>query len=230
MKVKYWFLGMFLICSSINMLEAQDFKADMRKIMQAYNNTENFVGDINVQLYTDESQTPIRTIKANQKKSGKDYLCKVDDITYLLNKKYAIIIDSRNRVISYTIRSAKSATDPFKMSGMPADSLFKTYDKVEYKGEESGLLHYVIICKKYVISKAEIYIDKKTNFFAKTIYYYNTKAFNNKERSVITFNNVSVLPISKETFSESQFIIEKDGKLMPSEKYKNYELVRNDLN
>jgi outer membrane lipoprotein-sorting protein len=201
---------------------AQDFKADMQKMQEIYNNAEKLQTSMKIDVYATEKATkPVMTKRATIKKEGNNFFYDIDGVTTLVNSKYSIMVNKTNKTIVFK-NIEKQLKDRMNEVIPNFDKELEAYNGVEYKGLENGKKHYVVKNVDNQIKFGHIYLDNR-GMLSKIVYIYKEQ----KGKAVIVFSQNSLNPTFKESqFSEKQFFKKKGKEWIPMGTYKYYEVIK----
>lgn len=163
----------------------------------------------------------IPEIKATMHRNGDLTYYKVLHLEYLFGKEKSIIVNHRNKTITY---SAKDVKTKDILPTLPSiDSMVTTYDSIVYVGEVNGSRKYYVYNSKYYISKIELYYNPTIHFVSKLIYHYNENVIGEDAVVTVEYRNVNMQPVfNSDEFLESRFITIKGKQYVPAQALAGY--------
>jgi outer membrane lipoprotein-sorting protein len=203
---------------------AQDFKADMQKMQDAYKNIKKMSAVITISIYPNAASAQALANKtAVLKKQDDNYFYSLDEMILVMNEKYSVMVYKADRQIICSDRNLGEEKKAAYAFASPAiDSLLSKYKSVEYKGIQEG-------CKQYVvqtigaINRTELSIDASTYLINSVTYYYDPEKVPDAGKVTVQYKiNEGGSDISASDFSEKQFFTRSGDHYVPSKSYKGY--------
>jgi hypothetical protein len=211
----------------INISSAQNYKEDLKLMNKRYATLENFYTEMSMKNYGTATSKQPNFIQAGKIRiQNFQFYYTFDDMDMLINKKYSIMVDKKNKTIVYKkLAKAPKAGDQDLETIMPDfDKVMEVYDSVVYKGNKNGIKHYTIY-PKMQFKSVELFL-RTDGVITKLVYYYSQNATNMK-KIVIEFNNSTITPtFSKNQFSEKKYFTISGSNATPANSYKNYKLLK----
>lgn len=206
---------------------AQDYKADLKLMNKRYATLENFYTEMSIKNYaTVKSKQPNFVQVGKIRIQDFQFYYTFDDMDMLINKKYSIMVDKKNKTIVYKkLAKAPKAGDQDLETIMPDfDKVMEVYDSVVYKGKKDGVKHYIIY-PKLQFKSVELFL-KTDGVIKKIVYYYEPNMVNMK-KVVIEFNKSTITPtFVKNQFSEKKYFTMSGSTATTTSSYKNYKLLQ----
>jgi len=207
---------------------SQDVSGILKKVSDAYINSPVYSADVIVNGFTSKSDKVGSLIGTGMiRKSNSNYYSKFLTDEMVANKSCVLLIDYNDKTITY-FDSVSDKYKAKKFSLADIDTLLYLNDSTVYKGVTNGLIKISVYNSKSAITQADIYIDEKTDFIEKLIYYYkeaNTEESNDIYKIVIEYKNITTTVSDMSVFSESKFVTITNKKPVLTYIYKNYSLV-----
>lgn len=206
---------------------AQDFKADLEKMYQAYRDLANFSVKVDIRVYENSVKSaPSMVHKASVGKQGSSFLITLDHVTMLYTNSLSLIIDPEQKTITCSPSGKNDVKPALSLTGL--DSLLKQVDSVKYMGIQNSLKHYTIYTKKNLIKRSDLFISSIDHRMVKVIYDYNYELMKQNTKVVIEYSGFTTTPsFPAGYFSLSRYIYVEKDKIKPTSNYKQYELQLN---
>ncbi|BDS15669.1 LolA family protein [Aureispira anguillae] len=216
-------LLILILAFSVQWALGQSLKDDLDRMYKVYENQSDLYAKIESVVYEDGNEK--MTKKMTIKKKGGQYLYEMEEQSMLINDKYLVVVDHRNKQISYDKWSEHQANMLAKMYIPLGKDLLEKYPKTEYRGEKSGIRQYSLYNDKVQMSRLDIFFDTKTGLVSQTRHYYNPKLVKNNVYIDMHFKEVDTQPnLSDNAFSEKQFLNITSKGVTAIDKYKTYKL------
>lgn len=206
---------------------AQEFFSDLQEMRKTYENADAFQANVDVKMFENGKHTISKYAKI--KKTGKNFFYELDNITFLLNEKYSVMVNNVSKVIVFGEQSEGSAElyeslHQFRIEEM--DSLFRQNKEWKFKGISNAQKQYELFNQGAYINKTELFINASNYTIKKVVFHYNEEISNSNSKVVITYNASQINPtFSNSTFSETKYIQKQNGKWITSPSFRNYELI-----
>lgn len=205
----------------------QKYSDDIRKALTVYNQSRLEL-DAQVEIYANYNAVkPSQSYTAHVKKEGAKFFSESGDMKMLLNDKYLVMVYKSEKRIVYSKhdkdaeKKMNSARDP----GTSIDSLLLRNDSIVYKGVKDNRKLYIIYNSKSMIRRTEIYMDTKTGWINRLIYYYDEQLLPNANKVRIDYTINTDPVFSGNEFSESRFFVISRGKASPASTFAGYDIL-----
>jgi hypothetical protein len=207
------FVGVCAIC--------QNIQEDIMAIGNVINSSTGFGATVTTTVFSADNIELAQKSLIFKNKQNKVYY-EIDSLLFLQNGGRNIVVDKANKIIRcYNIKKEQQPQIAFADQLKESLSNFK---EVKYKGIANGKKHYEIVLDDVTYSKTDLFIDVKTNFYSKIIYYHNNNERNGiAKKTIMELSNVLVI-INDELFEESQFFVRTSNKLKPTGKYNGFNI------
>ena len=154
-------ISILLFFAFNSMVYSQSLEDDLKEMHKKFEGVSNISVDLESEVFEDnESKFKIRN---SIKKSGGKYLYQLDNRAMLINDKYLVVVDDRNRNISYDKWTKTQAHKLANMNVPLPKDLLKKYPTVIFMGEKSGVRHYSLHNENEQMSRLDIFYDIKNN-------------------------------------------------------------------
>lgn len=213
---------MVLLLAGMGISQAQTFDDIMRKVNAKYDKASSYSMNIRCDVFNPSLEV-LQTIKGNMKKSKHGYLSNFNNIRSLSNDRCLIQVDDGSQSIVYghndpsKTREALSIEEQLSaLGGFNADVRKTT----------SGDFRIILTeQEKTFYERVEVFISS-SHALKKVIYFYASPKEAGVSKSEITFYDIKFNEsIPEYQFSEHRFVQTIAGKIQPTGKYKNYELI-----
>lgn len=220
--------SLLLLCMGTKAM-AQDFKADIRQINQAYLRHQSFGAKLVYQLFaTHESEKAMRTLTGTIRNQGKLKYSKMAEVESLINEDYALLINHEQQTISIQ----KSFTHNPVIPDVNLDSLSSFCEEIHFLELGNQLLGYEFVFKKYEYERIRVVFDPKSHVIHKFVFYQAepielipgqpAQAI----RMEIAFTQIQVNePFPATTFSATRFVKKVGKDFQPIASLASYRLV-----
>ena len=229
MRKELYFLLMLL--AAVRILHAQSPQSDSSealqnlkravvKMQEEYKTLDKLHLIMSVQVFeSDSASKPYFSEIAIIRRDKNNYLYRFGTQEMLMNEKYLLMIDRSSKEIFCNTRSLKSEVNTFKDAfQMNIDSLLQFYGKTIFMGEEDRIEHFRLFQDKGDVSQVDLFIDTSSGLIKRFDYSYRDKQY-----VKIDFRVFDRAPIfEKNIFSETNYVIVQEEKLVASEKFKGY--------
>lgn len=218
--ITVFFISVVALCSG------QNLEKDLQKMYDKYHQLENLSMDVMVYTFNNEKSSKDLMMKASLKKKGKLFYKNMSKQEIIVNKDRMFILDHENRqiIIAKAPPPEAAIMQPMDFS---LDSLIKSGGEITRLHSNDNLIEYSIgmpdaPINRYIISMDQAYFLKRIQYFYKDIPEWES-AFDKVE--VLYTNKSNDVPASS-FFDEQSYVIQDvNGKLIPNDKYKNYEVI-----
>ena len=228
-SVKHIHTCLFFLLGLLEYSFAQNAATELSKTTQAYIAADNLSMDAEVTVYKDKNDNKGSLMGLGLiRKTKENYYSKFVTDEMISNKHCTLIIDHDDKTVTYF--EAANLIKNKKNYQLPnIDSLLThNNDSVVYIGLQNGYKHFSFYNKFSPIIQTDLFIDQKTSFVKKIVYYY---ADSNEEESydmykvMIEYKNISLKNPGSDFFSEKKYIQMQKGQPVLNANYKNYKLT-----
>lgn len=198
---------------------AQDFKQTISELQTSYSNAQDLHIVMDVQVFESKATPrPYYTLAVDIKKQQNSYRYHFGETDMLLNGQYLIVVDRKSRQMMVNERSLQSEALFKQQVKLNLDSILGLYKDAQTLERKGQIQHYRVEEKQGNIRFVDLYVDEVAKSLARITYEYRAGQF----ASIVfmTFDRAPEFP--SETFSASTFMLEREGKLVPSMTFKNF--------
>lgn len=168
-----------------------------------------------------ESTEPYFDEQAIVKKDNNNYFYRFSGLEMLMNEKYLVMVNEKQRHITCTRRDEKSEAELADPISANLDSLLNFFGTPEFIGIEQDVEHYTLTRKEGLIVGIELYINTVSNTLKRLDYQYDEGQF-----AIINFTLFDRKPVFKsEEFKEQKYFTEAKGVLKLSDNYSRFRLT-----
>jgi len=226
-----YLLTLIFLFLSLERINAQDFATDMKHINAVYEQIKEIDLKISYLLYPSHTSTrPIVQDQFELKQKGSLQLSRRGEIESLINDQYLIMVDHEDKSIS--VQASIKAESPFLSYPIPIDSMLDLYDSIHYKVQGAGLSTYSLYISDFMYEKVELFFYPHKHLIQKVVFYgaekeeFGIDSPPGKPRYEIIYTKSILTPqFSSKTFSSTQFIEEREGKVYCASRFKQYQLI-----
>lgn len=217
-----------ILVNGLHLAKAQSFKEILTGLQKEYANIESIHIKMSIQVYeNDTSKDPYFKEVADIKRQAQNCSYQFGAVFMLMNSKCLVMVDKSSREIVYTKRSTADEqalyNDPFKLN---LDSILLLYENPQYIGKETEGEHYRIFQQRGTIRQIDIFMDLNENRLTRIEYRYEDGHY-----VVIRFTTFDKNPVFEgNTFSESSYVIEEQGRLKAARAFFGYNVATVDAN
>ena len=222
----------------------QDFKADWKKIVEAYKQHDKFSMHLEYRLYKNYSSTEVfENGSADVKKSGDVFHYTMLGTETLVNDKYVIILNHNLKKLMID-RHMPRKTAPMIKVDLNMDSILQAFarhfgdmteqhEQVECREQDNQLQEYTLNYGIGEYKAIKIVFNKNTWHLEKMVLLFRNEydmaqdGHKAAPRLEILYQDFNSKPeFSADEFSEQQFLtVLKDGNLNVKSKYKGYSVI-----
>lgn len=227
-------INIFLLCSLVSGLKAQDLKSDCLKINQNYNACKKLSMKMDYELYSNYTAAiPFQKLDGEMKRNSELMAYKIGPIETVRTEKYELVVDHDEQFIALMEHHTKLFEWDEKMYVGNLDKILLHCESTTYTEEKNNTGCYDIKMKAGEFAKARLYFDKKTFFITKLILFYRGETVLNEDgngkkerpRLEITYKNIEEnKEFAPNEFSELKYVIKSGDNFKCIEKYKDYTL------
>lgn len=222
-------LNSFIIIFLLQTTFAQNSAAvtELLKVRNAYIQATKLSFDVEVYSYKDKfTKKPQLVSKGTAIKFNEKYyssFLKLDLIIF--DKNSSLIIDHDEKKMDYYVYDLKKEKTP-KEFQLNFDSLALASDSIKVGAIDKGIKKYTMYTNNSLIIQTELYIDVKTNYVQRILYFYASSDDYQEievDRLDIYYKNISTNVLNTDVFN-SDLYFKKNGKnsVIVSQKYKGY--------
>lgn len=194
------------------------------KMVALYHLPKSYSMTIGVTIY-ERGNSNTLSYHGNVKYSGGQMFYAMEGMTTLVNSAYWLYIDDGNKSILYCKRDKGENKSKEQNVIAMIDSLQAKSAKPLLKGKSGSDDLYELKGDKVFYDRIEMVVSPD-GYLKKIIYYYTTSDDTVYNRTEISYSNIELnTVIPAQAFSESQFIVFKNGKANPVGKYAGYKII-----
>ena len=210
-----------------------DVKSEVLKINQTFLSLQKYSMDIEHVYYIDGSKEKVVSQnKSTYKRNGDMIYIKQLHTETVLNKKYAINIDSRNKYIILSYRNHTSNKKEIDANDMliRLDSILTIYETTNLDKKENGVNEITFGFKKgSAVKSITVNYNSKT-YIINSVKANYTKAIEQGGKkyiaSEIVYRNFNLNPVfEKGIFSESSFVNITKNQIIGTGAFSNYQVI-----
>ncbi len=226
--MKYYWSGLVLTLMLLMLVvpsKGQDLLQTLQKSRAAYQQQENYYGEITNKIFSQESpdvlqQTSLLTIR----KRGAMFWYDMGEIEMLLNAEYLINLNTaENVLVCNRVSIGENQIDPMLDD---LEQIVAGFSKVTYKGLTKNSHCYILHNENGPINLLELYFDQNHHLLNKAVYHYNSDYDLGASRLEVTCKHLDLSPqFSAALFSEERFVQVEAAKVWPQKKYQTYTLI-----
>ena len=210
-------------------VKAQDLQADMKRMVDKMGKSKGIALKYHIRAF-DQLQKDQMTFEQRGyiKKYGKESISKVNNVLSIHSKGLFLMVDDGLKMMQ--LAELEEADEEALKELLKTDEIKKTaeYGKVSYQGVVGGKKHYKLT-ELGQMKEAHIYIDQKTGFLSRLIYYYDAKRFPSANKVIIDYHGVRFNYVPEAgAFSAKKYVVRKNKKYMPTKQYSTYQLIVED--
>lgn len=201
---------------------------ELKKIRIAYLQAKQLSFDVEAFMYKDQyTKTPELISKGHAVRFEHKYMSHFLNYDLIvLDKNSTLMIDHSLKTMDYYVYDMPKDNTP-KEFQMNFDSLALASDSIKMWPVNNGIRQFTFYDKDALIIQTEIYVDVKTNFIKRILYYYapsNEDEEMEAHRVEVFYKNVSVAPVNQSVFKLDKYIIKagQNHQFKPVEAYKGY--------
>ena len=224
-------VGMLLVflTGNIHALKAQDVKADVRKITEAYKNAKWLSMDVEYSLYKSHtSAMAAESEKATLRLSKELYYYKAGPIELIKTAKLSLMVDHSSQALVLGPSDFKQLRKPVDMD---LDSILSQYKSVEYRKQDGESASYNFTFNTGQYTSVKVIFNTRTFLIERMIMNYakplEDEGFTQQApRLEIIYRNTSTrTPFKEDIYSEKQYLTRVKGKYTVKPKFRHYSFV-----
>jgi hypothetical protein len=213
----------------VEILRAQSPVQMVISMNNVYAKASSFTMSVEMNMFIGTNDiTPVQSYTGEVCKSGELYYSSLMGKTTLCNKECTIFIDDREQTIVYSKNPDKRKRSNPTENIVPDTGDFGKHASYTFgKGTATGSRIVIIPVDQSLYKKIEMVINKTSFVLEEVVYYYsdNENFSASLTKTCIRYTSVKLnaaVPMSK--FSETNFVVRKNGKLTGAGKYAGYEV------
>jgi hypothetical protein len=155
------------------------------------------------------------------KKSSDNYFYRFSGLEMLMNEKYLVMVNEKQRLITCTLRDKKAETEMMDPLTANLDSMLNFYGTPRLISDKDDVEHYTLTRSDGLITQIELYIQASTNSLKRIEYGYEGGQY-----ATINFLRFNRTPDFKANeFNEQRYFSENNGVLKLSDNYSRFRLT-----
>lgn len=208
-------------------IQAQTTGAELKKIRDAYLANKQLSFDVEVYSYsTKADKTPDLVSKGYMKKSDDKYYSNFNNYELMITGGKALIADRERKTLDYYEYETKKPeiSEGYEVN---IDSLIPATDSVVMRPLADGLKHFTCFSKEGYVRQTEIYVDARTHFIRRILYYYidSTEDFELEfDRIEIRYRNIETKPVGQSFFSFDKYFKRTKSTFVPVGEYREFQM------
>lgn len=208
-KIKILVVAYFLLANSLAGV-SQRYPKELKDIRESYLKAKQLSFDVTAYSFDNKTdKTPKLISNGHVEKSGKNYYSSFLNYLLVVNDKNQILIIDKSRKAIDFFENIKDVEKTNRQFDINIDSIAGSSDSIIVNPVKDGLRQILIISNSDLIVRTEIFVDSKTNFIRRILYYYNKDAnedFESEfERVDVYYKNISER-IDPDKFSIKKYI------------------------
>lgn len=202
---------------------AQDqFRNRIQAIQKELVSTTGMEVAMDIKVFEQKNdKIPFYHEQAVVKKSNDNYFYRFSGLEMLMNAKYLVLVNEKERLITCSLRDKKSEAELMDPLSANLDSLLKFYGTPKLVSEENDVEHYTLTHEEGLIRQTELYIQLSTSSLKRIEYLYEGGQY-----AVIEFMKFNRTPnFGPNEFTEQKYFRDQNGVLKLSENYSRFRLT-----
>lgn len=202
---------------------AQDqFRERLEVIQKEFVATTGMEVAMDIKVFEQKNNpTPFYHEQAIVKKSNDNYFYRFSGLEMLMNEKYLVMVNERERLITCSLRDKKSEAELMDPLSANLDSLLKFYGTPKLVSKENDVEHYTLTHEEGLIRQTDLYIQLSTSSLKRIEYLYEGGQY-----AVIDFLRFTRTPdFGANEFTEQRYFREQNGLLRLSDNYSRFRLT-----
>jgi hypothetical protein len=199
----------------------EQFRSMLEKMRQKHQGLEKIHIKMTVRVFEDISAAPFYTQKAEVMKDKGKYLYKFDGNELLMNERYLIMTDSKEKEIFCTARNPageKAFADPV---GVNIDSLLAFYGTPRLIEVVDGIEHYRLIQEDNIVRQIDLHLNSDQGVMRKIEY-----RFEDGQLARIEFDLFDIQPtFAADDFDESEYVTITGNSIKPASHLATYRIL-----
>ena len=216
-------------------LIAQEFKADLKRINQAYKNAPTLAMNVDYIVFESwENDVQIQHEKGKIKKSGASVYSKIGPLESVQNEWYSLVVDHDDKTIAiFRKYGDENEVDPNQVfNGL--DRVLDDCTPVSFKktGKKQGVYSFGFPEQMSQYGKAEITFSLENYFFERMVLYYaeeqdldDDKKNESAPRLEISYSDISTHPSAENWFDYSKYLVLKNKQFSCRSMYSDYQII-----
>ncbi len=217
----------FLYCSIHEAIQSQTIGAELSKIRNAYLEATHLSFDVVVYSYSSKTDATAELISTGfMKKSDDMYYSNINNYELLIMGERALIVDRERKTLDYYEYKIDKQlmTNAYQVN---IDSILTYSDSIVIRPSENGLKHFSCFSKNGYIRQTEFYVDTKSNFVKRILYYYVESSEDYEievDRVEIFYKNIKTSNVDQQHFNFDKYFRKSGSTLSAIGAYSKYEL------
>lgn len=227
--MKKYFIFLLLAFAAVVPSAAQDAKAEIRAMHEAYGKASSYSMQIETRIYRGLADaTPFQTFKGKALKSGVNYYSEMLGRTTLVNSKCCLLIDNSQKVLIYSEQEQKKEAAKAQFEVLPDSVLFEDSEvKTVSKTAQAHVIE--LLCKMHpTYEKVELTIDPRSHAMTRVRYFYRTVNGRQPVYALvdIVYSQVQLnVQLAASLFSEKQFVTVTKTTVQPVAAFSAFQVV-----
>jgi hypothetical protein len=220
-------LSLVIFLGMLSLAKGQTISGELRKVRDAYLKNPQLSFDVSAYSYkTKTDQSPELISTGHVKKLKDNYYSAFLNYLFLANKNKALIIDKTDKTIDYYEYSTQKQALP-KSFAINVDSLIFGSDSIAMHPVKNGLRQFTIFDRNDDVQQTELYVDEKTNFIRRILFYYTTTSEDfeaEMDHMDVYYKNIQVSAIPESFFNTDAYIKKINGVYYGVNAYKGFKV------
>ena len=216
----------YILIVTGQVLPAQEFRDDVRKMRDTYVSAKHLYEEMNVYFcYSDTDASGILQKHITYYKNGSSMLVASSDNIAYMDDSLRVYINHKSKTILYSFFSEKNSRSDNMF--LPAfDSSLKQYDSIRYLGLTDLGKHYACYLSRNKVVKIEMYIDDNLNMLRKMIITYSKESKDTPYREIYDYPEISTRAEKSDKLKLSDYLTIKNKQVRPVKQYMNYRIEK----
>ena len=199
-----------------------DFRQRIETIREQYKGATEIEVIMDISVFERKGdQEPIYQERAIVKKSQDKYFYHLSGLEMLMNEKYLVLINEKQRLITCSRRDKESEMELSNAIPVSLDSLLRFYGTPRFIDAQNGVEHFSVAHGDGDIKQSDLFIEVLSGALKKIEYRYEGGQF-----AVIDFLRFSRSPdFTPDEFAEQKYFSENGGVLRLSDNYSRFRLT-----
>lgn len=205
-----------------------DVSGYLKKVSEAYVNTENLSLNVNVTGVLSENNGEIKIAEGKIRKKGWAYYTSYDGVELIMKKHRVLTVNHIDKTISFEV-TEKSVSEAWEMIKRFSniDSLGAKIDTAMVEELPGGDIKLSLRQANATIERTDVTLNSKTNLIKKVVYYYGNadEEFNTDlNKVIITYTDLKGNDLGDDYFSINRFIKKVNDNYIKKPEYAGYKL------
>jgi hypothetical protein len=221
---KYSF-GLLVLIIWNSILFSQNTVNELKKVRNAYLVNQNLSFDVSAYSFrTKTDKNPTLISKGHVKKTKDNYYSKFLDYELLVIGEKALMIDNFDKTLSFYEykNQSNSISKDFQIN---VDSIILSSDSITMLPIKNGVKQFIIYDKSNDILRTEIFVDDKTNFINRILFYYtpsNEEFESYYDRVDVYYKNIKTDVVVASDFRFEKYFTKIKGRFSNTIQYQKY--------